>query len=217
MFVLISTKNRLFMKNNLIFIENILFLMEKHGIRSERQLATLMGVNQQTINRIISGMTPDPRVSTIEEIAQFFGVEVGAMLETDLSVYDKSKNNSTISIPMLGWNDLHSWENNCLEQTKEFLLDPSDFIGSYAVMVDNTTLPWPFIVGTVLIISPKEPLKKSEYVVVHKNGLNYLKKGLINDEEIWLSDIEELFPAKPITDDFTLCGIVKKIYFPSEH
>lgn len=199
------------MKKNLVFIENILFLMRKKGIRSERQLANSMGILQQTINRILSGITPDPRISTMEEISRFFDIDISTLLNVDLTV---SNAIHKAGVPYLKWQEAHRaksfFENN---SHGDAIGNPS-FFNSYAVIIEEQTLPWPFTPGTTLILrTPPETVKAGDYLLVRQHRHNYLKKALLNEEEIWLGDVEEKFPAKPLTSEYEILGVVKEIHF----
>jgi len=50
-------------------------LMEQHG-ENPFSLATKTGVSQPSIRRILLGLTKEPRQSTLQPIADFFGVDV---------------------------------------------------------------------------------------------------------------------------------------------
>jgi transcriptional regulator with XRE-family HTH domain len=55
--------------------DNLRFLLTESGI-SENDLAEQTGVPQPTINRILRGLSRDPRDGTLRPLAEFFGVTV---------------------------------------------------------------------------------------------------------------------------------------------
>lgn len=184
--------------------------MEKNGIRSERQLANLMGVSQQTINRIFSGMTPDPRISTIEAIAQFFNIDISTLLNVDLTV---SSVIYKAGVPLLKWKDAHLAKKFIVKSRELDLTEKSNgFL--YAVIVEDDALSWPFSSGTTLVLEGSHrEINSGDYLLIHQNGHNYLKKALLNEQEVWVIDVKEQFPAKPLASDNEVLGLVKEIHF----
>jgi len=57
---------------------NLKTLLAQQGL-SENELAERTGVQQPTINRILRGESKDPRDSTVEPLARYFGVSVEAL------------------------------------------------------------------------------------------------------------------------------------------
>lgn len=78
------------MKENLHFRQIILQLMKAAGGMSESELARKVGLKQQTVHRLLSGTTPDPRISTLIPIAKHFNITIGQLLGEE---YILDKNN----------------------------------------------------------------------------------------------------------------------------
>jgi transcriptional regulator with XRE-family HTH domain len=55
-------------------------LRERHGFESGARLAKLAGVDQTTISHLDAGKVKDPRISTLERIAETLGVTTGAVM-----------------------------------------------------------------------------------------------------------------------------------------
>jgi transcriptional regulator with XRE-family HTH domain len=53
-------------------------LMEKHQL-SDNQLADAVGMNQSTITRLRNGLSKDPRNSTTQPIAHYFGLTLAQL------------------------------------------------------------------------------------------------------------------------------------------
>ncbi|KTD48657.1 peptidase, S24 family [Legionella rubrilucens] len=75
--------------------KNLSKLLDSHQV-SEYDLAKNLNIPYNTINRIINGTTTDPRLSTLQQIADFFGVNLDFLVGTN----EQSKN---ISIPLMSW------------------------------------------------------------------------------------------------------------------
>lgn len=92
--------------NNTIEIflaENLLNLLKYHEI-SAGELAKDLNIPYNTINRILSGVTTDPRISTLQQIADYFDVSVDFILYKD-SMRSMEKNQQ-ITIPIFSWNQI---------------------------------------------------------------------------------------------------------------
>lgn len=62
---------------------NLRHLMDTAGV-GENELARQTGIQQPTIHRIVVGTSRDPRRSTLQPLAEFFGVTVEQLINDDL-------------------------------------------------------------------------------------------------------------------------------------
>ena len=81
---------------------NLSKLLASHQI-SENDLAKNLNIPYNTIKRILTGVTSDPRISTLEQIAEYFGVKLDYLLNKDSST---QSDNDTIAVPILTWDML---------------------------------------------------------------------------------------------------------------
>ncbi len=63
-----------------IIAQNIKKYREKNGI-SQDKLSKLAGITLNTITKIESGATPDPRIETVRKIADALGISVDDLLK----------------------------------------------------------------------------------------------------------------------------------------
>lgn len=63
---------------------NLQFLMNARQVNAY-DLQNAVGVNQPTIHRILTGESQDPRTSTLKPLADYFGVTVNELRESNLS------------------------------------------------------------------------------------------------------------------------------------
>lgn len=68
--------------------KNLEWLIEEASL-NPHILEQRTGVPQPTIHRILSGESADPRTSTLKPIAEYFGVTVAALRDTDLEELSK--------------------------------------------------------------------------------------------------------------------------------
>jgi len=98
---------------------NLLKLMD--GM-SEAKLAKAVSVPKATINRIISGRTPDPRAGTLLPIAQYFGVTLEQLLgivplPDSLPLEAIRVEEITLSVPYVEIEQLYAWFDNTYQIT----------------------------------------------------------------------------------------------------
>lgn len=76
-----SYKSKEFLRTNIAsnLPNNILHLMQKRKI-SESELARAIMLPYNTVKRITTGETTDPKISTLSLIADFFGVGIDTLL-----------------------------------------------------------------------------------------------------------------------------------------
>lgn len=88
------------MKTLGLLAKNIIFLMRRHGIESELELATATGIPQPTIWRIINGESLSPRDSTVQPIADYFCIDIATVKFKDLSMLSSGSNELGLDHPM---------------------------------------------------------------------------------------------------------------------
>lgn len=66
-------------RNRTPFEAHLRTLMSRKGITTYKELATVAGVDESTIQRICSGVTK-PNVETLKKLANVFGVTVDSLL-----------------------------------------------------------------------------------------------------------------------------------------
>jgi transcriptional regulator with XRE-family HTH domain len=66
-------------------VQNLLYLMQKRGIENPTRLAKASGLPQPTVKRILDGTSTDPRTDTLQQLAEFFGVNVEALRTANLN------------------------------------------------------------------------------------------------------------------------------------
>lgn len=77
---------------------------------SEADLCRGVNLPQTTINRLLSGQTNDPRISTLAAIARFFEVSLEQLLGRDLLILNLSfKQGKGSILPLISWSQLPQW------------------------------------------------------------------------------------------------------------
>ena len=87
-----------------------------HAKMSEADLSRGVNLPQTTINRLLTGQTTDPRVSTLVAIAQFFEISLEQVLGRELLVLNANcRHGKNSTIPVVPWEYLGEYLGNGLK------------------------------------------------------------------------------------------------------
>lgn len=198
-------------------ISNVLMELIKRSGISESELARQIKVPRGTINRLVLGRTPDPRASTLNAIAEYFGVSVDQLIgKQPLLVNEHSVVSGSQSfIPILNLKETQNWEEviKSLKPEGNFewiLIDPSIEQGRFAIRLNGESM-WPqFQENTILIIAPEQIAKNRDYVVayVKSNDEIVFRQLVIDGKYKFLKAINSIFPAIPFGETDKIIGVV---------
>jgi len=173
--------------------KNIAKLMERNAI-SASELARSLRLPYNTIRRITHGSTNDPRISTLQLIADYFGVGLDVLTEKGLATSYSSKNQQVQTVPILSWAALS--ENNSAsninliesEERQPIALTSSMNLSEEAYALKSKKSMQPrFPAGTTLIVEPKIDPIDGDLVLIKINTSNAISlRNLIIDPPNWL-------------------------------
>ncbi|MEO8402586.1 MAG: S24 family peptidase [Gammaproteobacteria bacterium] len=154
--------------------ENLLFLTKKHNI-SEAELARKVSLPQATVNRLLNGVTDDPRASTLNAIATFFNISVDQLINnklmkestldtTRLPIYAMSQDNSLLGA--LKSTQQIAWDTILSKKDASFLeVEPSIKATCIVFEVKGDSM-WPqFIEGIFVIVDTTSKPKHRDFVM----------------------------------------------------
>lgn len=193
-------------------------LITQMGI-SEAALGRKIGVPRATINRLVSGKTPDPRASTLKAIADFFEITIDQLLGEKLLLNQSQENelntNMNKRIPIIDWDKANQW--SCINRglasdvhSKWLLTDPNIDGGRFAIIFNGESM-WPrFDADTILIVEPEKTPKNRDFVIAYiYETEEILFRQLIMDGKCsFLKPINDMFPTIQMSDIDKLIGIV---------
>ncbi len=157
--------------------ENLLFLTKKHNI-SEAELARRVNLPQATVNRLLNGVTDDPRASTLNAIANFFNVSVDQLINNKLM---KESTSDTTRLPIYTPNYDRSlihksgqhiiWDTVLMKKEASFLeVEPSIKATCIVFEVEGDSM-WPqFIEGIFVIVDTTLKPKHRDFVMYLLSG-----------------------------------------------
>lgn len=205
------------MSISILEIKNILSVLIKQAGISEAQLARNINIPRATINRLVSGKTPDPRASTINVIANYFNISVDQLLGKEPLTINNNELivNKSNSIPIIEWVNTKNWKEtiNNLKPDNHFewiTIDHATENADFAVKIDGEAM-WPlFQKHTVLIISTQKEEQNRDFVLAYlkEEECIVFRQLIIEDQYKFLKPINNIFPVISFNKFDKIIGVV---------
>lgn len=188
---------------------NIKILMQRHGLTIE-ELADELGVSISTINRLLMGTKIDPRLSTLRPIAKFFDVSIEELMGEkpltfkvkDAGPFDNKQ--TLMQVPIIHWEQVK----NAGEIVPNLNFDKWDnwivvsntmSEQAYALKIQQSSLPSPFYLHSIIVIDPGRDPKDSDYVLIMReenpmlasvvlNGIKRLYRSLVLQQLLYVEN-----------------------------
>src|SRR3990167_10592030 len=152
------------------------YLIQDIGNISEGELFRRTGVPQPTIHRILSGMTPNPRMESIEPLAEFFNVSTDQMLGLVPLPKDRVSGSFAATmatkkvVPLLNWMEVAYWpdivKDPDFKTGREWVTSESGIKGSaFAVKVMSSDYLPDFRAGTTIVVDCSRKPKEGDFVL----------------------------------------------------
>ena len=192
-------------------------LIRKAGI-NESFLSRKIDMPRATINRIISGKTPDPRASTLQSIARYFQVSVDQLLGNQPVIDENSQVlqlTDSVTVPIISWDKITDWK----EMLEKF--QPTDafdwtlnqqFVekGKFALRVKGEAMCPIFQESTMLVVDTKKEAKNKDYVVAYVKELDDIlfRQLIVEGKYKFLKAINKIFPVVQLAENDRIAGVV---------
>lgn len=203
------------MTSGFIAISNILnHLLDFYRI-SEAELSRKVQLPRATINRLVSGKTPDPRASTLEAIADYFHITLDQLLGKQPLFLNGDQSvlaTSNVPLPIISWQDCKNWRNSVSKLTTEshpdwLMVDSSMHDAIFALKVYGDAM-WPnFPQNSVLIIAAKQPINKN-FIIIQKNDEVIFRQLIMDGEFKFLKAINPIFPILQLDEEDNIIGVI---------
>lgn len=190
---------------------------------NDAELARVTGIPQATIYRLVSGMTDDPKISSIKPLANFFNITIGQLtgdepLPTQWNNH-MGNNKWNYKLPIISWEQACNWKEvianlnygNWSEWcSTNFPISPN----AYAIVVTNKTFGLPFPAHTVVLIEPNLVPNDGDYVAIQLDDSNTisLRKWVVDGDQRWLSPLQPHLAATKCEEHKGFCGVVIQAY-----
>lgn len=201
---------------------NLLLLMK--GM-SEGRLAKLASIPKTTINRILSGRTPDPRAGTLVPIAQYFGISLEQLIGVEplpASLPFITANNSQVQeqvfkLPFIEMHNLYDMYCNRYNPQKQYSVLADEVIPiderCFFTKVTTTAMQPKFYENDRIIINPSIKPRHKDYVVYYNASTykvflsQYLSEQ--DNEALILTNITAVKIIKLTPQDICIGVVVK--------
>jgi transcriptional regulator with XRE-family HTH domain len=178
--------------------ENINRLLKIHS-SNESDLARSLNITYNTIHRLVNGTTSDPKLSTLQQIADYFNVSLDYLL-SDFTP-QQSLNTDYYLVPVLTWDNIQSlnffdtfdkknWAKWIPVATAERTV-----INDKCYALESTRSMQPkFPMGTSFIIKPDEPPIDGDCVIIRfREDKSISLRELIIDSPDW--QLQSIIPG----------------------
>jgi SOS-response transcriptional repressor LexA len=167
-------------------------LMFKKNINASG-LARNLDLPQQTLQRIVSGISPNPHKKTLGPIADFFQISVEQLkgkqpLPPELVKNDlqSSSSHSLRQLPILPWKEIDTYldEETEFESLEHIAIEASLPENTFVTRLDDSSMEPYFPKSSILIFSAEDSAKDSDFVLVKLAiSNNHIFRQLITDGE----------------------------------
>lgn len=175
---------------------------------------------QTTINKLITGITADPRISTLLPIAEHFKIPLESLVK-DAPTFSNTKQDGAEEqwIPIIAFDELSERYNKLHTLTAEnwpnwFPIPKQDYHNYYAIQLQPQQLLTPFDQSSILIIKNHSTLTPNCFCMVKHIESNSLsvKKVLIDGGKEWLLALKTDLPSIEFdAEEWQVLGIIQAI------
>lgn len=195
--------------------DNYRFLLARKGVSSS-DVSRSTGISQPALSKIERGISENPRLQTLNLLAEYFGVSVSDLINSNLS--DATEIEEPLShinyVPLISWVQAGNWQeviDNLHPGEGERI--PTVYKArehTYALRVHGDSMEPKFSNGDIIIVEPGEQPENGSYVVVRQNGSEATFKQLcIDGSNCFLKPLNSRYPIMEMKQDAVICGVVK--------
>ncbi|MAZ39966.1 MAG: hypothetical protein CMF49_07575 [Legionellales bacterium] len=141
------------------------------------ELARRVNIPQQTLQRVVAGLSPNPHESTLKPLAAYFQITVeqlkGFQEIPGLAAAFDPDNSPWKELPLLDWDEagkLKQLTPELLAEKKRILTEAKVGQNGFALQMQDSSMEPVYPAGTILIVDPTYPLSDRLYVIVRLRG-----------------------------------------------
>ena len=180
--------------------KNLKSLMSQANMKSP-ELAKKLGIPYNTIHRILTGTTTDPKFSTLNSIANYFNVSLDALITSKTpNIEEVNSTNNIRSVPILSWDMLTS--DNCLDEINPEnwalwhpipFIDPNSLSNKTFAIKSKVSMQPRFPTSTIFIVDPETKPVDGDLVILRiENNKGISMRELIIDPPY--SNLKSILP-----------------------
>ncbi len=203
-------------------ISNILkTLMFKKNVNTS-QLARDLNLPQQTLQRIVSGTSPNPHGKTLKPIADFFDINLEQLRGkiplpesiTDMG-FPQASRPKPREIPIVEWNSIENYLNDpsSCEINEHVFAEEGLPEKSFAVTLQDSSMEPYFPKNSLLILDHDKPIKDRCFVLanISEGHMLIFRQLLIDGEHQYLKALNpdlNSFPMRLLRGDDQILGVM---------
>lgn len=149
-------------------IRNIQALLQEKDM-TEAELSRKTGIPQPTLHKIMSGSTADPRISTLQAIANYFEISIDNLVTSNLELYKSDIKDHLQSVPIISWSDCLKGRDFYIELSSSNWSDwitieyhTNDIFGLISKPASEPRFPK----GSIFIIDPNANYQDGDLIIV---------------------------------------------------
>lgn len=177
------------------------FLLKKTGI-CEAALAREIDLPRNTINRLTAGKTSDPRISTLQAIADYFHITVDQLSGKVPITANVQRIEGIKRLPIIALEKAAQWQQFLIDMQADneqrcIVSDPTDCQAEFAVKVKGDAM-WPqFQEGNIIVINPHKSPENRDFVLtaLYKPDEIIFRQLFVDNAVRVLKAINPIFPA----------------------
>lgn len=160
---------------------NLKKFLEKERI-SENELAKRIGIPQQMINRIVTGINQNPKLSTIMPIANYFKVPLQELIsDSNLDLDNAQMIHSQLKIPYIEFTDIVEHDiNRAISYSKKFIMADLDQTKDYfATTMNDDSMEPKFSKGTILVFEKEKIPFNGDFCLLKDDKNHYVFRQIL--------------------------------------
>jgi len=194
--------------------DNLNLLMSEAHISAD-ELSRRIGIPPSTIKKIRNRYNPNPTLTTLLPLAQYFNITLGQLVGDELLPDKRIRGSykqpiaSQSHIPIISWQEVLAWPASKTSQPKTIVTGYKYDENVYALIVEDDD--WENLSkGTALIIDPSIKPEHRDFIIIYKHGqiLPSLKQLLHDEEHSYLKPVINGYSIIPLASDHRILGVV---------
>jgi len=173
-------------------LSNNLIKLLKITHTNESELARKLNITYNTIHRLVSGTTSDPKLSTLNLIAKYFNISLDALLSEKSNFHDLDGEMPRF-VPIFTWesiktnNFIHEFNRENWDKWLPISTNEKKIINDNCYALESTKSMQPrFPIGTTFVIKPDEPPIDGDLIIIKfKDDHSVSLRELIIDSPEW--------------------------------
>lgn len=176
---------------------------------SADELARRIGLPASTIKKIRNRYNPNPTLSTLLPLAQYFSVSLDELVGI-VPLRHSTDKNTLHHLPLISWQQAASVSE---DYTPVKMVSSEHRYSQHAFALNVEEPGWDNLpLGTLLFIEPQLTPVHRDFVIVVKQGqpAASLKQWVVDDGNTYLKPLMMGYPISAMTAEYQLIGVVKE-------